>query len=198
MMMVWGSVNRIKDHENIEYIDEDNNSANDIYFYDDVSSRSVLSLNKNIKTLENAFITEKIQRGQDFVSPINLHIMSAGGDIMAALAAMDNILGCKVPVNTIIDGACASAATLISVVGKRRFIRKNSLMMIHQVRAESEGKYDEIKDDLKNIEQWMIILKDIYLKYTKVPVNKLDEILQHDLWWTAQDCLEHGLVDEIL
>lgn len=197
MMKMWGASSREKESETIEYFDLET-SANNIYFYDEVNSRTVLNLNKNIKNLENLFVTEKIQRNQEFISPINLHIMSAGGDIMAALAAMDNILGCRAPVNTIIEGGCASAATLISVVGKRRFIRKNSFMMIHQIRVEAEGKYDELKDDLKNLEQWMAILKNIYVKYTRVQVDKLDEILKHDLWWSSEDCLEYGLVDEIL
>ncbi|GAI73882.1 unnamed protein product, partial [marine sediment metagenome] len=28
--------------------------------------------------------------------------------------------------------------------------------------------------------------------------SKLDEILKHDLWFEADQCLEYGLVDEII
>ena len=28
--------------------------------------------------------------------------------------------------------------------------------------------------------------------------DKMDEILKHDIWWDAEQCLEYGLVDEII
>ena len=41
-------------------------------------------------------------------------------------------------------------------------------------------------------------IKEIYEKHTKIPKNKLDDILKHDLWWDAETCLQYGLVDEII
>jgi len=26
----------------------------------------------------------------------------------------------------------------------------------------------------------------------------MDEILKHDIWWDAEQCLEYGLIDEIV
>ena len=36
----------------------------------------------------------------------------------------------ETPVNTYVDGYAASAASLISVVGKKRYMTQNSLMLI--------------------------------------------------------------------
>ena len=44
----------------------------------------------------------------------------------------------------------------------------------------------------------MKTIKDVYKKYTKVPMKKLDEILKHDLLWDAETCLAYGLIDEIV
>ena len=44
----------------------------------------------------------------------------------------------------------------------------------------------------------MDTIKNVYKKYTKVPVRKLNEILKHDLMWDAKTCLKYGLVDEII
>jgi ATP-dependent protease ClpP protease subunit len=41
-------------------------------------------------------------------------------------------------------------------------------------------------------------IKNIYRQYTKIPEDKMDEILKHDIWWDAEQCLEYGLVDEII
>ena len=60
------------------------------------------------------------------------------------------------------------------------------------------GKYSAMKDDMENSKMLMKKIKDIYRKYTKIPENKLDDILKHDLWWDAEKCLEYGLVDEII
>jgi ATP-dependent protease ClpP protease subunit len=149
--------------------------------------------------LESRFLYEKISRNQEFISPINLYILSDGGSVIAGLSAMDTILACKCPVNTIIDGHCSSAATFMSIVGKRRYMRKNSVVLVHQLsNTNSDGKYFEAKDDIKNFDLFMKISKEAYKKYTKIPSKKLNEIMKHDLYWTAETCLKYGLIDEIL
>ena len=45
---------------------------------------------------------------------INLHINSYGGSLFAGLATVDTIRGLNAEVHSIIDGAAASAATIIS------------------------------------------------------------------------------------
>ena len=44
----------------------------------------------------------------------------------------------------------------------------------------------------------MITIKNVYKKYTKVPLKELNTILKHDLLWDAEKCLEYGLIDEII
>ena len=44
----------------------------------------------------------------------------------------------------------------------------------------------------------METIRSIYSKHTKIPKKKLDEILDHDLWLSAEECLKYGLVDEII
>ena len=99
---------------------------------------------------------------------------------------------------TIIDGCAASAATFMSVVGAKRKINANAYMLIHQLSSVAWGKYAELVDDKKNVDEFMRKIKEIYKKYTKVPVKELDKILSHDLWWNAKTCLKYGLVDEII
>jgi ATP-dependent protease ClpP protease subunit len=114
------------------------------------------------------------------------------------MAVVDAIRNLKSDVYTYIDGAAASAATIISVVGKKRFIGRNSMMLIHQLSAGAYGNFSELEDEMENNKRLMQSLKGIYKQYTKVPMKKLDEILKHDIWFDANTCLEYGLVDEIL
>ena len=72
--------------------------------------------------------------------PINLHIQSSGGSLMNTYYIVDLIQSLETPVNTFIDGFAASAATLISVAGDKRYMTKNSLMLIHQLSSQNGGK----------------------------------------------------------
>jgi len=111
---------------------------------------------------------------------------------------MDTILRTKVPVHTYVDGFAASAATFLSVVGEKRFMSRNSYMLIHQLSSQLWGKYSEIEDEKKNLDLMMETIKNVYREYTRVPMDKIDEILKHDLLWDAKQCLEYGLIDEII
>ena len=129
--------------------------------------------------------------------PINLHIQSEGGSLLHALYVTDVIKNLKTPVHTYIDGFAASAATLISVVGDKRFISKNSLMLIHQLSSMNAGKYDKMEDEMENLDNIMNIVIDLYLRNTNIGRDKLIEILKKDIWLDSKTCMAYGLVDSI-
>ena len=173
--------------------------GNHIYFYAGVSKTSVYELNSHIIKLNNDF--DDLQRKHSNVKmtpdPIYLHINSYGGGVFAAFAAIDFITQSKIPVHTIIEGATASAGTIMSVVGKKRYIRPHASMLIHQLSSWFGGKMTEIEDEYQNLEQMMDQIKSIYTKYTKIDSKELTDFLKHDLWWNPEKCIKHGLVDEI-
>ena len=170
---------------------------NHIYFYSEVSKKTIYELIREIR-----FVTQKMLGiGKKFnIDPpkIYLHINSYGGSIFAAMAAIDIIIDNPVDIYTIVEGCAASAGTLISVVGKKRFIRKHAHMLIHQLSTTFWGKMQEFEDEMDNLKRLMTLIKNIYDDYTTVPKRKLDEILKHDLWWDADTCLRYSLVDEIM
>ena len=170
---------------------------NKIYYYAGVNRESASELNKKIGELESKSLT--LGNNLDIDPPtLKLLINSGGGSITAGISSMDTILRCKVPIHTYVDGFAASAATFISVVGEKRFISRNSYMLIHQLSSNFWGKYSEFKDEKQNLDLMMKTIKDVYKKHTKLPMKKLDEILKHDLLWDANTCLKYGLVDEIV
>ena len=159
-------------------------AANRIYFYSEVNRSNILTLNKYLKNMETNLLNRANTWGTE-TPEIYLHINSYGAKS-------------KVPVNTIIDGCAASAATMMSVAGAKRLMHENAFMLIHQLSSVSWGKYEALKDDMKNNDMLMERIKSIYLKHTKVPQKQLANMLKHDLWWDAQTCLKYGLVDEII
>ena len=171
---------------------------NTIFFYADITEQSALDLNSILYELDAKLKNTYNFLGPDFVPHIKLRINSFGGSVFAGMAILDAIRNLKSEVHTYIDGAAASAATIISVAGKKRFIGKNSLMLIHQLSSASYGKFSEMEDDMENNRRIMKMIKDVYKQYTKVPMKQIDEILKHDLWFDSAKCLELGLVDQVL
>ena len=169
---------------------------NTVYYYGDVTESNALDLNSTLHAVD-----KKLQVSGQFldVKPvIKLHINSYGGSLFAGLATVDTIRGLNAEVHSIIDGAAASAATIISCSCSKRSIGKYSKMLIHQLSSGMYGKYNELEDDMENNKHLMDTIKAIYKEHTKVPMKKLNEILKHDLWFDSKTCKDLGLVDEII
>jgi ATP-dependent protease ClpP protease subunit len=179
---------------------EDNSYVvdNNIYFNDDISMETINKLNKQMRALQ----TKLLAIGNNLniePPPIRLHITSNGGSIFAAFRAINCMKSLSVEVHTIIDGYAASAATMISVCGDKRYINKYSNMLIHELRsATSWNKMSELEDEVENMKKIMEQIKDIYVEHTNLSRAELNKLLKRDIDWDVNKCLQAGLVDEIL
>jgi ATP-dependent Clp protease protease subunit len=189
--IVWGKDAAVQGGASIKVVN------NNIYYYAGVTHKSILELTEQIQIVSKKMRVVSIENDIP-VPPIKLHIGSYGGSVFAGFAGMDMIKNNSVPITTIVDGAAASAATLLSVVGNKRCISKNSYMLIHQLSSFVFGKFEEIKDTMENLEKLMNTIRKTYLDHARIPKDELDELLKHDLWLTADQCLKYGLVDEIV
>jgi ATP-dependent Clp protease protease subunit len=170
---------------------------NHIYFNDDITMESVTVLNRTIRELQDELIILGIKNDID-PPPIKLHLTTYGGLVYAAFSVIACIKSSKVPVHTIIDGYAASAGTLISVCGARRYIHRHSSMMIHELSAGMWGRMSVMEEKMEDLKKMMEKLKEIYTTHTKLTNKKLDKILTKDSDWYAEECLANGLVDEII
>ncbi len=170
---------------------------NHIYFNDDITMESVTVLNRSIRELQNDLIILGIKNDIE-PPPIKLHLTTYGGLVYAAFSVIACIKSSKIPVHTIIDGYAASAGTLISVCGARRYIHRHSSMMIHELSAGMWGRMSVMEEKMEDLKKMMDKLKEIYTTHTKLTNKKLDKILTKDSDWYADECLANGLVDEII
>lgn len=170
---------------------------NNIYFYGAVSESSTLQLKTKLEELDLhsqlTAIHYKIE-----APPIHLHIQSYGGSLLHTFYIMDLIKTLKTPVYTYIDGFAASAATLMSVCGKRRFMTESSVMLVHQLSSGASGKFEEIKNEYSNLVEFMEIIKKTYLNNSNISSQHLDDLLKQDLWLNSKKSLEYGFIDEII
>lgn len=186
----------VESDEKQKFVSAINN--NELYFYEGINPNSILLLNKNINDLSRHMLITQITFDLPQPPHIKLHINSDGGEVFSALSLVDRIRTSKVPIHSYAEGLVASAATLISVSCQKRYIRKNTILLIHQVRSWFEGTYEDFKDEKQNMDLIMKIVKDIYLTHTKFKEEELNELLKRDIYLNAEDAIRYGLADEII
>ena len=187
-------LNNIRMLENIEkYIYT--NRFNHVYLYgkinDNLVSEVSIEINHYNKTDKNKNV---------YIKPkaIVLHINSPGGSGNAGIALMNIVNNSRVPIIALVEGMSASAATFITVIAKYRVISPEAVMLIHQLSTGFHGKHEEIKFYIKESDKFMDMFNKFYSEHTKLSPEKLKEILQRDIFLSAEDCLKYGLVDKVL
>jgi ATP-dependent Clp protease protease subunit len=131
-------------------------------------------------------------------TPIWLHIHSYGGDLFTGFSVADQLAMIKTPIYSIVEGICASAATLISMSCVKRFILPSSFMLIHQLSGVKWGTHEQFKDEMTLQSKAMDRLVEFYARRSRVSVEDVRSMLMRDYWMDAETCLKQGFVDEIL
>lgn len=173
---------------------------NHVYFYSGVDSDRCLALIRAIREVDTRLRTEHVSRMLPTgypKQPIWLHINSGGGYLFDGLGVADQLMQIQSPIFSIVEGCAASAATLLSLACKRRYILPSSFMLIHQLSSVTWGTYEQIKDEMKLLDMAMDRLINFYVERTTMEHDVVKELLKHDSWFSAQECVERGLVDEI-
>lgn len=130
--------------------------------------------------------------------PIVLWINSPGGSVNDGWALIDVIRTLKCPVITIISGTACSMAGIISLAGDKRFITENSVWMAHELTA---GDYDYAQKMFDRVDFYKIVEKKL-IKFlaekTKLSQNELEKARRGELWLSAEECVEKGIVDGVI
>lgn len=171
---------------------------NNFYLVGSLNQQSCFHLEHSLIHYENYLLSNPTKMSE--VDHINLHIQSPGGSLLPTLGLVDQIINLQIPVYTYIKGYAASAATLLSVVGKKRYMTKHSLMLIHGVQLSNNmpGNYLEVEDLHQNVEQFMATIEDIYLSHSNIPPTTLREMFNHNYWINSSTALKYNLVDYII
>lgn len=174
---------------------------NHIHFTGEVNEKSVNRLQKLIYAANREYKILEGTLGTCVLKPrpIYLHITSMGGELMEGFRAVDIIENSYIPVFTIVEGYAVSSATLIFLAGKRRYMSKNSYMLIHQLSGGAVGKFEEIQDNHTNDNTLMEHLYNFYVKKTegKLSKKKLKDIMKHDIYWNFDTCKSMSLVEGV-
>jgi len=173
---------------------------NHVYFYAHVDSDRCLDLLRSVRELDSELRAEQISRGLEDapMTPIWLHIHSYGGDLFSGFSTADQLKLIKSPIYAVVEGVCASAATLIALVCDKRYILPNSFMLIHQLSTIMWGTHEEFKDEMHLQTKAMERLVRFYATHSNLDADAVRDLLRRDYWLDAETAIEQGFVDEIL
>ena len=170
--------------------------GNHIYYYQSVNKKSVLNFTKMVRALDEDMQIKQLKKEVE-IPTIHLHFNSPGGSLLQGFAMASVVRHLRCRTIGYAEGIIASAVTLPFVVCDQRIIQKYAYCLIHQLSSSHWGTYENFEDNKKNLDSFMRQISNIYLKYTRIPSRKLKEILKHDLFWDAEQCLRYRIVDEI-
>ncbi len=131
---------------------------------------------------------------------INLYIHSPGGVVTAGLAIYDTMQLIHPDVSTIAIGATYSMGTIILCAGAKgkRYALPSSTIHMHQGRAGTQGQITDIKIAAKEFQRLDSLVSDILAKHTGQPLDKIIKDIDRDLFLSAEQAMEYGIVDQIL
>jgi len=164
-----------------------------IYLNDDVTGTTLVDLMIKIRAILN-------NREEGNTDPINLIINSNGGDVYDMLGIIDYIETLDIKVNTICRGRAFSAAAVILACGTgTRMVSKRSCVMFHESSSYLDGvKMSDMTAYINNLKLIEDDVCDVLAKRTKKPAEWRRQQQKTDLFLTANQLLEFGIIDEII
>lgn len=129
---------------------------------------------------------------------INVYINSPGGSVTAGLAIYDTMRLIRSPVHTICVGQACSMGAVLLAGGDRRSALEHSRVMIHQPSGGVEGKTTDILITAKEIEKARLNLAKIIARHAKKDVEQVMKDMETDLFMSAYEAKEYGLVDQVM
>jgi len=129
---------------------------------------------------------------------IVVHIHSRGGDVDEGFAIHDLLTSSGKKVTTIIEGLCASIATVIALAGTTRKMTANSSFFIHNPFTVGIGNADELEKtaDLVRVEENKLI--DFYQKKTGAPRADIVDMMKDETKMNPERALNLKFVTEIV
>ena len=177
----------------------------DIYFFDVIDDETQLILQQMLKQCVAEFLGDHIQDilQQTLDDTITIHLNSPGGYAYCGLALYDFIKKLQVPVCCIVEGSCASAATLILLACAERHMSDNSVFLMHQCSWGAWGENRYMQDEAENSRKLMSRLRKIYMEETDIGSEYKDakqremfiqSILEHDRYFSKEECDQLGIL----
>jgi ATP-dependent Clp protease protease subunit len=131
---------------------------------------------------------------------ITMHIDSPGGSVKSGLSMVDVMEYISCDIRTVNTGMAASMGSVLlgaGTKGKRSSLRF-SKTMLHQTSGGAGGNIQDARINMIEWEKTNKILFDLLGSYCGKTAEQVTLDATRDLWLSADDALEYGIIDEIV
>ncbi len=137
---------------------------------------------------------------EDPSKPIRLYINSPGGQVYSGMAIYDTMQQIECPVSTVALGFTASFGTVLLTAGTKgmRYALPNATIHMHQPLGGAQGQASDIAIQANEILRLRKTLNEILSFHTGQPIDKIEGDTDRDIFLSAEEAQEYGLVDEVL
>jgi len=137
---------------------------------------------------------------EDPSKPIRLYINCPGGQVYAGMAIYDTMRQIECPVSTVALGFTASFGTVLLAAGTKgmRYALPNATVHMHQPLGGAQGQASDIAIQANEILRLRKSLNEIISLHTGQKFEKVEGDTDRDIFLTAEEAKEYGLVDEVL
>lgn len=170
-------------------------NKNHVLFYSDVNTKSCAALRKIILDVELEQATGRALRS---LRPLYIHIYSLGGDAYLGLALYDVVRSSQVHTIAVVEGICASAASLLFMACKQRMMTTNSFLLFHQLSVSSGGKCNEVAQQLSNMNKITEKFLSIYADHCTLAKSELQKEISTEKDMDASTALKYGFATALL
>lgn len=163
------------------------NKVGEVMIFDEIGGWGVLAKD---------FAKEwKALRGS--VNEYNVVVNSPGGSVFEASGIYAVMAEEKKPVNVHIMGSAWSAASWIAMAGDTVRMSENGSMMIHDPSGLTFGNEAAHKKTIEALQALKKPMVSAYAKKSGKSEEEISAMLAAETWFTAQEALDFGLVDEV-
>lgn len=127
--------------------------------------------------------------------PIWIYLENYGGDADMMWMMIDVIEHSETPIYTVNMGIAGSAASMIFVAGKKRYMMPNANVVIHEGSATVTGDAVKVIDNTENYKKSLKKSRDFILEHTEIPTATMNKKKNNDWYLDAEYCLDHGVCD---
>tara|TARA_B100001769_G_C22109478_1_gene599863 strand:+ start:1261 stop:1971 length:711 start_codon:yes stop_codon:yes gene_type:complete len=131
---------------------------------------------------------------------ITMYIDSPGGSVKSGLSMIDVMNYSHSDIITINTGMAASMGSVLLGTGTKgkRFSLPHSKVMLHQVSSGAQGNIQDIRITIAEAEKYNKILFELLGKYCGKTAKQVKEDATRDLWLTATEAVDYGIIDEVV
>lgn len=164
-----------------------------------MSKERVINIIGSIDEEALSVFTEKMQELVSLSNkPIRITLSSGGGSSYDALAFASIIRLCPCDVIITAVGCVASAAVIVLAAGHYRKMSAESWVMVHEDSGKIKGDVATLERESEHLRHMENQWADLLESFTTTNAAHWRVLHKNTTYLTAKECLQLGLVDEVV